>query len=72
MAYKGPFKVVQPWGKDKGREATVVREFATAQEAFEARAAFLMRMRELGSGRGVELLVADSEGTVVPPLRGLN
>jgi hypothetical protein len=30
------YRIVQPWGRDKGREATVISEHPTAAEAFEA------------------------------------
>jgi hypothetical protein len=28
------FRIVQPWGRDKAREATLISEHATAAEAF--------------------------------------
>jgi hypothetical protein len=61
-----PYRVVQPWGKDKGREATILSEHLTAAEAFTA----IDRLAELAKRTGgriedLELLVTDADGRVV-------
>jgi hypothetical protein len=31
-----PFRIVQPWGRDRTREATIVRSYWIAEEAYAA------------------------------------
>jgi hypothetical protein len=61
------YRIVQPWGHDKGREATLVSEHTTIADAFEA----LDRLAEQAARTGgriedLELLVTDANGRIVP------
>jgi hypothetical protein len=57
---------VQPWGKDKGRQASVLSEHATSAEAFAAIDRMTQRSAPLGTRIEVlELLVADADGNIV-------
>ena len=60
------YQVVQPWGRDKGREATVVSRHPTPEEAFAEidRRRWVMT-RNGAPPRAVELVVADAHGFVV-------
>jgi hypothetical protein len=61
------YRVVQPWGRDKGRDATVVSKHPTAAEAFaELDRRMWVMARNGAPPRAVELLVADSSGRIVP------
>ena len=65
--YWGPFHVVQPWGRDKARESTILSNHATAEAAF----AEIDRLAEERASRGapsddIELLVVDQERRIVP------
>ena len=60
------FRVVQPWGTDRGREATVISEHATALEAFAALDALADRMVRTGRrSDAIELFVVDAAGNVI-------
>ena len=68
LASKGamPFRVVQPWGKDRGREATVLSEHRTREEALAEIDRLNERMRATGVAPGaLDLLVVDSLGNIV-------
>ena len=67
QGYRGPFRVVQPWGrKNKAREAT----FLSAHDTEEAAFAEIDRLAEQMASTGapsdaVELIVVDRGGAVV-------
>jgi hypothetical protein len=55
--------VVQPWGPDKGRQATLQSEHATSEEAFAALDALREQMVRTGApGNAIELVVVDERG----------
>jgi hypothetical protein len=57
------FRVVQPWGPDKGRQASVQSEHATAAEAFAALDATSAAMARTGApADAIELIVVDEHG----------
>ena len=60
------YRVVQPWGKDKGREATLISEHAMAADAFEALECIAQQADRTG-GRieDIELLVTDATRNVI-------
>jgi len=60
------FRVVQPWGPDKGRQGTVQSEHKTIAEAFAALDSVAIEMSQLGvPGDVIELVVVDEQGKVV-------
>ena len=60
------FRVVQPWGPNKGRQATVQGEYATVAEAFAALDALSARMARTGApSEAIELVVVDAYGEVL-------
>ena len=60
------YRVVQPWGRDRGREASVLSEHATVAEAFEAIDAIAAQAVRTGApSDALEVLVADEHGNVV-------
>jgi hypothetical protein len=61
------FRVVQPWGPDKGRQGTVQSEHKTVAEAFAALDSVATEMEQSGvPGDAIELVVVDEHGRVVP------
>ena len=63
----GPFRIVQPWGRDKARQATVISEHATAAAAFAEIDRLAAQMLRTGArSDAVELLVVDTAGDLVP------
>ena len=61
-----PFRIVQPWGPDRVRQATVISEHATAAEAFAEIDRLASEMVRTGApSDAVELLVADASGRLV-------
>jgi hypothetical protein len=61
------FRVVQPWGPDKGRQGTVQSEHTTVDEAFAALDRVATDMAQSGiPGDAIELVVVDEHGRVVP------
>jgi hypothetical protein len=61
-----PFRVIQPWGKDKAREATLISEHPTAADAFAEVDRLSVRMVRTGApSDAVELIVVDDRGDVV-------
>ena len=61
-----PFRVVQPWGPDKARQATPVSEHQTAAEAFgEIDRLSAQMVRTAAPSDAVELLVVDAEDRLV-------
>jgi hypothetical protein len=60
---------VQPWGPDRGRQATLISEHRTAAEAFADIDRLIARMIRTGArADAVELLVINANGTVVQRL----
>ena len=59
-----PYRVVQPWGKDRGREATELSSWATLADAFAEIDRYAARYvsNDL-PGDYLELRVVDDEGT---------
>ena len=51
MPLERPFRVVQPWGTDKVRQAPVVSTHRTVEEAFAAIDTLLQRMHRTGARR---------------------
>jgi hypothetical protein len=61
-----PFRVVQPWGPDKARQATLISEHATAAEAFREIDRLASEMVRTGApSDAVELVVVDPDDRVV-------
>ena len=61
------FRVVQPWGPDKARQATLISEHASAAEAFAEIDRLSAQMVRTGAPNdAVELLVVDLDGRIVP------
>jgi hypothetical protein len=61
------YRVVQPWGPDKGRQATVLSEHADTTAAFAEIDRLAAQMARTGARpETVELLVADADGHIVP------
>jgi hypothetical protein len=55
-----PFRIVQPWGLDKTREATLLSEHETVDEAFGEIDRLAAQMMRTGArSDAVELLVVD-------------
>ena len=60
------FRVVQPWGPDKGRQGTVQSEHKTVAEAFAALDSIATDMAQTGvPGDAIELVVVDEQGQVI-------
>jgi hypothetical protein len=61
------FRVVQPWGQDKGRQGPVQSEHTTVAEAFAALDSIATDMAQTGvPSDAIELVVVDEHGHVVP------
>ncbi len=61
----GPFRVVQPWGQDRGRQATALSEHTTLAAAFDAIDRLASEMVRTGApSDAVELVVVDGDGNV--------
>lgn len=61
------YRVVQPWGRDKSREATLISEHPTAAEAFAEIDRLSAQMVRTGApSDAVELIVVDARGGLVP------
>lgn len=60
------YRVVQPWGSDKGRQSTLQSEHATIAEAFAALDAMAAQMRRTGApSDAITLVVVDDDGRQV-------
>ena len=60
------FRVVQPWGPDKARQATLQSEHAAVGEAFAALDAISGKMMRTGTpSNAIELVVVDENGRQV-------
>ena len=61
-----PFRIVQPWGPDKSRQATLISEHATVEEAFSEIDRLAAQMIRTGApSDAVELLVIDASDRLV-------
>lgn len=61
------YRIVQPYGKDKAREATIVSEHASAAEAFAEIDRLSAQMVRTGApSDAVELFVVDVNGQIAP------
>jgi hypothetical protein len=61
------FRVMHPWGPDKGRQATVQSVHATVADAFDAVDRFATDLALTGApSDAIELVVADDDGEVIP------
>jgi hypothetical protein len=61
-----PYRIVQPWGKDRAAEATIVSEHAPLSAAFAEIDRLSARMVRTGApSDAVELIVIDGEGRIV-------
>ena len=61
------FRVVQPYGRDKAREATMISEHATASEAFAEIDRLRTQMARMGApANKTELIVVDAADQIVP------
>ena len=60
------YRVVQPWGPGKGRQATLQSEHRTIAEAFAAIDAMRAQMTRTGTPtEAIELIVVDDDGRQV-------
>ena len=60
------YRVVQPYGRDKARESTVISEHATASEAFAEIDRLRAQMVRTGAPSNyVEFIVVDDAGQIV-------
>ena len=58
--------VVQPYGRDKGRESTILYEAPTAAEAFAEIDRLALQMKRTGApSDAIELLVVDADRNVI-------
>jgi hypothetical protein len=61
------YRVVQRWGRDRARQATVISIHATAEEAFAEIDRLSAQMVRTGDRPdAVELIMVDDTGNVVP------
>jgi hypothetical protein len=61
------YRVVHPWGPDKGRQATLQSAHDMITEAFAAVDSMKARMMRTGAPSDtIELIVVDEGGNVVP------
>ena len=62
-----PFRVMQPWGPDKGRQATLISEHHTVAAAFREIDRLSAEMVRTGApSDAVELIVVDVADQIVP------
>ena len=63
---RGPFRLVQPWGHDKARQATLQSEHPTIGEAFEQMDRLAEQMGRTGvPSDAVGLIVGDADDEIV-------
>jgi hypothetical protein len=61
-----PYRVVQPWGKDRTREATAISVWPTIAEAYAEIDRYAVRVKTSRlPGGHLELLVIDDQGREV-------
>ena len=57
------FRVMQPWGQNRDRQATMISEYAAGLEAFDAIDQLSAKMAQTGApSDAVELVVVDATG----------
>jgi hypothetical protein len=62
-----PFRIVQPWGANKARDATTISEHETADEAFGELDRWAEELVRQGFPADlIEMVVVDSVGRLVP------
>lgn len=60
------YRVVQPWGRDRAVESTLISEHTSAAQAFAAIDALAEQMMRTGSpSNAVEFIVIDPESKIV-------
>lgn len=60
------YRVMQPWGPARGRQATLISEQATAADAFNAIDRLSAEMVRTGApSDAVELIVVDASGQII-------
>lgn len=65
------FRVVQPGGLDRGRQATLISEHESITAAFEHIDRLVAQMKRTGARTdAIELIVTDGEGSNRPPTAG--
>ena len=63
------YRVVQPWGPDRGRQATQLSEHTSAREAFAEIDRLAAEMVRTGTpSDAIELIVVDRDGQLVERL----
>ena len=66
MTQRTVYRVMQPWGKDRGRDATLISEHPTAADAFAEIERLARRMRATGArSDAIELVVVDADGRIL-------
>jgi len=61
------YRVLQPWGPDKGRQGALLSEHVSVEAAFAAIDALRAQMvRTAAPSDAIELVVADDQGNLVP------
>jgi hypothetical protein len=66
MGKDAAFRVVQPWGHDRARQATIVSTHATASEAFAEIDRLAERMVRTGDrSDAVALIVVNEHGDII-------
>jgi hypothetical protein len=64
--HRGPFRVVQPWGRNVAEQSTILSEHPSVAEAFQEIDRLSERMVRTGARTdAIELVVVDAEGNVV-------
>ena len=59
------YRVVHPWGPDKGRQATLQSKHATVEAAFAAIDAMSVQVRTGAPSDALELVVVDERGEIL-------
>ena len=60
------YRIVQPWGKDKAQQATLISEHVTVAEAFRETDRLAIQMLRTGApSDAVELSLIDYQGRIV-------
>lgn len=60
------YRVVQPWGRDRAMQSTLISEHSSAAQAFAAIDALAERMIRTGApSNAVEFIVIDPESRIV-------
>jgi len=66
QGYRGPFRVVQSWGQNKTREATLISTHDTEEAAFGEVERLAEKMAVTGApGDALELIVVDRAGAII-------